>query len=40
VAHGMATLELAGGFGMPQDVEETYERLVMAILHHLAEHQK
>ncbi len=40
VVHGMATLELAGGFGMPQDVEETYEKLVTAILHHLGEHQK
>ncbi len=40
VAHGMATLELAGGFGLPQDVEATYERLVLAILHHLVEYQK
>ncbi len=39
VAHGMATLELAGGFGMPQDVDETYQRLVTAILNDLAEHQ-
>ena len=26
--HGFVTLEAAGGFGLPQDVEESYERLV------------
>jgi AcrR family transcriptional regulator len=26
--HGMATLELAGGFGLPQDVDETFRQLV------------
>lgn len=28
VVHGFATLELAGGFGMPQEVDETFRRLV------------
>lgn len=28
VAHGFATLEAAGGFGMPTDVEESFRRLV------------
>lgn len=28
VVHGFATLELAGGFGLPQEVDETFERLI------------
>jgi AcrR family transcriptional regulator len=32
VVHGVATLELAGGFGLPQDVDETFARLIAAYL--------
>ena len=28
VVHGFATLELAGGFGMPLDLDESFQRLV------------
>lgn len=28
VVHGFATLELAGGFGLPQEVDETFHRLI------------
>jgi AcrR family transcriptional regulator len=35
IVHGMATLELAGGFGLPQDVDETFRRLLAAYLHAL-----
>lgn len=34
--HGMATLEVAGGFGMPQEVDETFRRLIAAIIGALA----
>ena len=30
VSHGFATLENAGGFGLPSDVDESFERLVRA----------
>jgi len=30
IAHGFATLELAGGFGMPLDCEESFLRLLRA----------
>ena len=32
VAHGFATLELAGGFGMPLDRDESYLRLLRAYI--------
>lgn len=32
VAHGFATLETAGGFGMPVDVDESFRRLVRAFV--------
>jgi AcrR family transcriptional regulator len=32
VVHGIATLEAAGGFGLPQDVDETFRRLIDACL--------
>ncbi len=32
VAHGFATLEYAGGFGMPVDVDESFRRLVRAFV--------
>ncbi|MBA3390039.1 MAG: WHG domain-containing protein [Rubrobacter sp.] len=32
VAHGFATLEAAGGFGMPADVDESFHRLVRAFV--------
>ncbi|HEV2742201.1 MAG TPA: TetR-like C-terminal domain-containing protein, partial [Rubrobacter sp.] len=28
VAHGFATLEAAGGFGIPTDVDESFQRLL------------
>lgn len=35
MVHGFATLELAGGFGLPQEVDETFRRLLNAYLHML-----
>ena len=32
VVHGFATLEVAGGFGMPQDCDESFRRLVGALM--------
>jgi AcrR family transcriptional regulator len=32
IVHGFATLELAGGFGLPQEVDETFRRLVAGYL--------
>lgn len=32
VAHGFATLEAAGGFGMPADVDESFRRLLRAFV--------
>lgn len=32
VAHGFATLEAAGGFGLPVDVDASFERLVDAVV--------
>ena len=37
IAHGFATLEIAGGFGIPLSLDESYERLLqtfIAGLHH------
>jgi hypothetical protein len=31
MVHGFATLEVAGGFGMPQDCDESFRRLVNAL---------
>ncbi len=32
VAHGFATLEAAGGFGMPEDVDESFQMLLRAFV--------
>ena len=32
VAHGFATLEASGGFGIPLDVEESFQRLLRAFI--------
>ncbi|MGE5463470.1 MAG: TetR-like C-terminal domain-containing protein, partial [Syntrophothermus sp.] len=32
MVHGFATLEVAGGFGMPQDCDESFRRLVEALV--------
>jgi AcrR family transcriptional regulator len=32
VVHGFATLEVAGGFGMPQDCDESFRRLIHALV--------
>ena len=32
MVHGFATLEVAGGFGLPQDCDESFRRLVLALL--------
>lgn len=32
IAHGFAALESAGGFGLPADVDETYEQLISMYL--------
>jgi hypothetical protein len=31
MVHGFATLEVAGGFGLPQDCDESFRRLVSAL---------
>ncbi|WP_415624321.1 TetR-like C-terminal domain-containing protein [Phytohabitans flavus] len=28
MVHGFASIEASGGFGLPEDLDETYERLV------------
>lgn len=37
VVHGFATLEVAGGFGLPLDCDESFRRLVMALASGLAQ---
>jgi AcrR family transcriptional regulator len=32
VAHGFASLEAGGGFGLPEDLDQTYDQLIAAIL--------
>jgi len=32
VAHGFASLEAGGGFGLPEDLDQTYDRLIAAVL--------
>ncbi|WP_327107589.1 TetR/AcrR family transcriptional regulator [Nonomuraea glycinis] len=32
IVHGFASLEAAGGFGLPHDLDETYERLIRLFL--------
>ncbi|HEX9387377.1 MAG TPA: WHG domain-containing protein [Anaerolineales bacterium] len=32
MVHGFATLEVAGGFGMPQDCDESFRRIVEALV--------
>jgi AcrR family transcriptional regulator len=32
MVHGFATLEIAGGFGMPQDCDESFRKLVSALV--------
>jgi hypothetical protein len=32
VAHGFATLEVAGGFGIPIDLDESFDRLLRAFV--------
>ena len=32
MVHGFATLEVAGGFGLPQDCDESFRRLVSALV--------
>jgi AcrR family transcriptional regulator len=32
IVHGFATLEVAGGFGLPQDCDESFRRLVSALM--------
>ena len=32
VVHGFATLEVAGGFGMPLDCDESFRRLIAALI--------
>jgi AcrR family transcriptional regulator len=35
VVHGFATLEVAGGFGLPLDCDESFSRLVRMLIHGL-----
>jgi hypothetical protein len=32
MVHGFATLEVAGGFGLPKDCDESFRRLVEALV--------
>jgi hypothetical protein len=32
MVHGFATLEVAGGFGLPQDCDKSFHRLVKALM--------
>jgi hypothetical protein len=32
LVHGFATLEVAGGFGLPEDCDESFRRLVEALI--------
>jgi AcrR family transcriptional regulator len=32
VAHGFASLEVGGGFGLPEDLDQSYDRLIVAVL--------
>lgn len=32
MVHGFATLEIAGGFGLPQDCDESFRRLISALV--------
>ncbi|MFI5271552.1 MAG: TetR-like C-terminal domain-containing protein [Ktedonobacterales bacterium] len=38
--HGFATLEIAGGFGLPQEVDETFRRLIEGYLGTLAANRR
>lgn len=35
VTHGFATLEIAGGFGLPLDLDESFHRLMLMLIHGL-----
>jgi AcrR family transcriptional regulator len=35
MVHGFATLEIAGGFGLPEDCDESFRRLVTALMNGL-----
>jgi AcrR family transcriptional regulator len=35
IAHGFASLEAAGGFGLPEDLDQTYDQLISMYLHGL-----
>ncbi|MGO8950513.1 MAG: TetR-like C-terminal domain-containing protein, partial [Ktedonobacterales bacterium] len=37
LVHGTATLELGQGFGLPQDIDETFERLLTIYLRELTQ---
>lgn len=32
VAHGFVSIEIAGGFGLPEELDETYERLIAMVV--------
>ncbi|MDT5031055.1 MAG: hypothetical protein QOC94_1226, partial [Actinoplanes sp.] len=34
-AHGFADLEAGGGFGMPEDIETTYDQVIAMVLRSL-----
>lgn len=38
IAHGFASLESAGGFGLPEDLDETYRQLIATFLASLPAH--
>ncbi len=40
IAHGFATIEVAGGFGLPHEVDETYRRLVESYIRALDAYRK
>lgn len=38
--HGFASIEAAGGFGLSEDIDETYDRLIRMYLHTLPDHSR
>lgn len=38
IVHGCVSLELIGGFGLPQEVDETFRSLLAALLDYLHAH--
>jgi len=40
MVHGFVTLEVAGGFGIPLDIDETFHRLIRLFIGHLEQRKQ